>query len=137
MKLLIAIVNTDHLDELRDRLFEIGAPGLTVDSVMGIGKPLGQMRYSEQRGFIPKFFAKSRVEIVVEDERVDEVVEAIQEVCHSGRIGDGKIFVLPVDERYGSAPRNEGVTPSTEPAEPLPSGRGAAIPGPRPPLRSG
>jgi nitrogen regulatory protein P-II 1 len=56
------------------------------------------MRYSESRGFIPKFFAKSRVEIVLEDERVPEVVEAIRAVCSSGRIGDGKIFVLPVEE---------------------------------------
>lgn len=98
MKLIKAIINTDRLDELRDRLFELGAPGLTVDSVMGIGKPLGQMRYAEGRGFIPKFFAKSRVEIVLEDERVPEVVGAIQDVCRTGSTGDGKIFVLSVDE---------------------------------------
>jgi nitrogen regulatory protein P-II 1 len=98
VKLIQAIVNTDHLDALRDRLFEVGAPGLTVDSVIGIGKPLSQMRYSETRGFIPKFFAKSRVEIVLEDERVAEVVAAIQEVCRTGEFGDGKIFVLPVEE---------------------------------------
>ncbi len=98
MKLIKAVVNTDRLDELRDRLFELGAPGLTVDNVMGIGKPLSQMRYSESRGFVPKFFAKSRVEIVLEDERVAEVVDAIESVCRSGQIGDGKIFVLPVDE---------------------------------------
>jgi len=98
MKMIQAIVNTDRLDELRDRLFEIGAPGLTVDNVMGIGKPLGQMRYSDTRGFVPKFFAKSRVQIVAEDDRVDEIVEAVRTVCHTGQIGDGKIFVLPVDE---------------------------------------
>lgn len=98
MKLIKAVVNTDRLDELRDRMFEIGAPGLTVDSVMGIGKPLSQMRYSESRGFIPKFFAKSRVEIVLEDERVEEVVAAIRAVCATGHTGDGKVFVLPVDE---------------------------------------
>ncbi len=98
MKLIQAIVNTDHLDALRDRLFEVGAPGLTVDSVTGIGKPLSQLRYSETRGFIPKFFAKSRVEIVLEDERVAEVVEAIRKVCRTGEFGDGKIFVLPVEE---------------------------------------
>jgi nitrogen regulatory protein PII len=98
VKLIKAVVNTDRLDELRDRLFEIGAPGLTVDSVMGIGKPLGQMRYSESRGFVPKFFAKSRVEIVLEDQRVPEVVEAIRSVCNTGRIGAGKIFVLPVEQ---------------------------------------
>ena len=97
MKLIKTVVNTDRLDELRDRLFELGAPGITVDSVMGIGKPLGQMRYSEGRGFVPKFFAKSRVEIVVEDDRVEELLEAIQTVCRTGHIGDGKIFVLPVE----------------------------------------
>ncbi len=98
MKLIKAMVNTDHLDELRDRLFELGAPGLTVDSVMGIGKPLSQMRYAEGRGFVPKFFAKSRIEIVVEDDRVEEIVDAIRTVCHTGNIGDGKIFVLPVED---------------------------------------
>ena len=108
MKLIIAIVDTDHLDELRDRLFELGAPGLTVDGVMGIGKPLGQMRYSETRGFIPKFFAKSRAEIVVEDHRVDELVTVIQQVCRSGRIGDGKIFVLPVDRAIRIRTGEEG-----------------------------
>ena len=98
MKLIVAIVNTDHLDELRDRLFEVGAPGLTVDGVMGIGKPLSQMRYSEARGFIPKFFARSRVEIVVEDDKVEELCGVIREVCASGQIGDGKIFVMPVEQ---------------------------------------
>ncbi len=96
MKLIKAIVNTDRLDELRDRLFEIGAPGITVDSVIGIGKPLGQMRYSEQRGFVPRFFARSRIELVVEDARVGEILAAIQAVCRTGQPGDGKIFVLPV-----------------------------------------
>lgn len=98
MKLIKALVNTEKLDELRDRLIELGAPGLTVDGVTGIGKPLSQMRYSEMRGFVPKFFAKTRVEIVVEDERVAELVGAIREVCCTGQFGDGKIFVLPVDE---------------------------------------
>ena len=98
MKLIKAVVNTDRLDELRDRLFELGAPGVTVDNVMGIGKPLSQMRYSESLGFVPKFFAKSRVEIVLEDERVGEVVDAIQAVCKSDRFGDGKIFLLPVED---------------------------------------
>ncbi len=106
--MLIAIVNTDQLDELRDRLFEIGAPGLTVDGVMGIGKPLSQMRYSEARGFIPKFFARSRVEIVVEDDRVDEIAEVIQKVCRSGRIGDGKIFILPVERAIRIRTGEEG-----------------------------
>ena len=108
MKLLIAIVNTDHLDELRDRLFEVGAPGLTVDGVMGIGKPLSQMRYSEVRGFIPKFFARSRVEIVVGDDKVDEIAEVIQNVCRTGQIGDGKIFVLPVEQAIRIRTGEEG-----------------------------
>jgi nitrogen regulatory protein P-II 1 len=108
VKLVIAIVNTDHLDELRDRLFDIGAPGLTVDGIMGIGKPLSQMRYSEAKGFIPKFFARSRVEIVVEDERVDELAAVIQQVCRSGRTGDGKIFVLPVERAIRVRTGEEG-----------------------------
>jgi len=108
MKLLLAIINTDHLDELRDRLFELGAPGLTVDGVIGIGKPLSQMRYTEQRGFIPRFFARSRVEIVVEDSRVDELVGVIQQVCRTGHTGDGKIFVLPVEQAVRIRTGEEG-----------------------------
>lgn len=97
MKLIRAIVHTDRIDDLRQRLFEVGAPGMTVDNVMGIGKPLGHLRYTEDKGFIPKFFSNSSLEIVTEDERVDEICEIIQSICRTGNVGDGKIFISPVD----------------------------------------
>ena len=97
MKLIRAIVHTDRIDDLRQRLFEVGAPGMTVNNVMGIGKPLGHLRYTEDKGFIPKFFSNSCLEIVAEDERVEEICEIIQSICKTGNVGDGKIFILPVE----------------------------------------
>ncbi|PLX39954.1 MAG: transcriptional regulator [Deltaproteobacteria bacterium] len=97
LKLICAIVKTEKIDDLRQKLFEMGAPGITVQNVMGIGKPLGHLRYSESHGFVPKFFAGTRVEIVAEDEQVDEIVDTITSVCRTGEVGDGKVFVWPVE----------------------------------------
>ena len=97
MKLICAIIKTEKIDDLRQKLFEMSAPGITVQNVMVIGKPLGHLRYSESHGFVPKFFASTRVEIVAEDEQVEEIVNTITEICRTGKVGDGKIFVWPVD----------------------------------------
>ena len=99
MKMIIAYVNPEKLWELKKKLFEIRAPGLSVDNFMGIGKPLAKHReMMEKYGAIPKFFPKTRVEIVVTDDRVEEIIEAITEICRTGNPGDGKIFVLPVED---------------------------------------
>jgi nitrogen regulatory protein P-II 1 len=97
VKLIKAIVHIDMIDELRQKLFELGAPGVTLDNVTGIGKPLGHLRYSEDKGFTPKFSGNTRIELVVEDDRVDEICDAIVAVCRTGNVGDGKIFILPVE----------------------------------------
>jgi nitrogen regulatory protein PII len=99
MKLVLAFVNPEKLWELKKRLFEIKAPGISVDQVMGIGKPLARMAdMMERHGAIPKFFPKIRVEVVVPDDHVEGVLQAIREVCYTGNPGDGKVFVLPVDD---------------------------------------
>ncbi len=99
MKMIVAYVNPEKLWELKKRLFEIGAPGMSVDNFMGIGKPM--MKYKElmeKHGAIPKFFPKTRVEVVCTDDRVDEIVDVIIDVCRTKHPGDGKIFVLPVED---------------------------------------
>ena len=98
MKLIKAIVHIDIVEDLRLKLFELGAPGVTLDNVTGIGKPLGHLSYSEAKGFTPKFSGNTRIEIVVDDERVDEICQTIVAVCRTGNVGDGKIFVLPVEK---------------------------------------
>ncbi len=99
MKMIIAYVNPEKLWELKKRLFEIRAPGMSVDNFMGIGKPLAKHReMMEKYGAIPKFFPKTRVEIVAPDDMVEGIINAIVDVCRTGHPGDGKIFVLPVDD---------------------------------------
>lgn len=99
MKMVVAYVNPEKLWELKKKLFEIGAPGMSVDNFMGIGKPLHQYREAmEKHGAIPKFFPKTRVEVVCEDEMVDKIISAIVTTCKTGNYGDGKIFVLPVED---------------------------------------
>ena len=99
MKLVLAFVNPEKLWELKKRLFEIKTPGISVDQVMGIGKPLARMAdMMERHGAIPKFFPKIRVEVVVPDDKVEEVLQAVRDVCYTGNPGDGKVFVLPVED---------------------------------------
>ncbi len=99
MKLVLAFVNPEKIWELKKRLFEIHTPGISVDQVMGIGKPLARMaEMMERHGAIPKFFPKMRIEMVVPDEMIEEVLSTIQKVCYTGNSGDGKVFVLPVEE---------------------------------------
>ena len=99
MKMVVAYVNPEKLWELKKRLFEMGAPGMSVDNFMGIGKPMMKYKeFMEKHGAIPKFFPKTRVEVVCFDHMVDEVITAIVSVCKTGHPGDGKIFVLPVED---------------------------------------
>jgi len=99
MKLLLSFVNPEKLWELKEKMFEFQTPGMSVDQVMGIGKPLARMAEMIGRhGSIPQFFPKMRVELVVPDDKVGEVVKAIREVCYTGNPGDGKIFILPVED---------------------------------------
>jgi nitrogen regulatory protein P-II 1 len=99
MKLILAFISPEKLWEFKKKMFEIKTPGMSVDQVLGIGKPLARVAdMIERHGAIPKFFPKMRVELVVSDEKVTEVLKAIREVCYTGNPGDGKVFVLPVEE---------------------------------------
>ena len=97
MKLIIAIVKPFKLDEVRQKLADIGVSGITISEVKGYGRQKGQTEvYRGSEDELP-FMPKIRMEIVVDDDMVDPVSEAIVEAAKTGQIGDGKIFILSVD----------------------------------------
>lgn len=100
MKQIRLFTRHENLNGIREKLFHVGAPGLSVVEAQGIGKPLGQMS-SEDDGRptpLPNFKKMACVEVVCEDEQVDELVDTLIEICHTGSQGDGKIFVTDVGE---------------------------------------
>ena len=98
MKKIEAIVKPFKLDDVKDRLRDIGVTGMTVYEVKGFGRTGGKTEVYRGSSYVVDFVPKARVEVVVRDSMVGEVVEAIIGVAKTGKIGDGKIFVTPVDE---------------------------------------
>ena len=98
MKKIEAIIKPFKLDDVKDRLREIGVQGMTVYEVKGFGRTGGKKEVYRGSAYVVDFVPKVRVEIVVKDDIVRDVVEAILAVARTGRIGDGKIFVTPVEE---------------------------------------
>ncbi|WP_114392313.1 P-II family nitrogen regulator [Oleisolibacter albus] len=96
MKLVMAIIKPFKLDEVREALTALGIQGLTVSEVKGFGRQKGQTEIYRGAEYSVSFLPKVKVEVAVADEQVDGVVEAIQKAANTGRIGDGKIFVLDV-----------------------------------------
>ncbi|MDX1763787.1 MAG: P-II family nitrogen regulator [bacterium] len=98
MKKVEAIIKPFKLEEVKDALNEIGIQGITVSEVKGFGRQKGHTELYRGAEYVVDFLPKIKIEIVVEDDRVLQVVECIKETAHTGRIGDGKIFVVPVEE---------------------------------------
>ena len=98
MKQIVAIIKPFKLDEVREGLSEIGISGLTVTEVRGFGRQKGHTELYRGAEYVVDFLPKVRLEVVVQDSRVDEVLESIIKSARTGKIGDGKIFVLPVDQ---------------------------------------
>ncbi|HCI45916.1 MAG TPA: P-II family nitrogen regulator [Rhodospirillaceae bacterium] len=96
MKLIYAIIKPFKLDDVREALTALGVEGLTVSEVKGFGRQKGQTEIYRGAEYSVSFLPKVKLEIVVTDELVDQAVEAIQKAANTGRIGDGKIFVLDV-----------------------------------------
>jgi nitrogen regulatory protein P-II 1 len=98
MKKVLAIIKPFKLDDVKDRLRSIGVQGMTVGEVKGFGRTGGKTEVYRGAAYAVDFVPKIRVEIVVKDEMVREVVDAIILTAKTGQIGDGKIFIEPVDE---------------------------------------
>ena len=98
MKKVEAIIKPFKLDEVKDALAEIGVHGMTVTEVKGFGRTGGKKEVYRGSAYVVDFVPKVKLEIIVTDDHVRQVVAAITEAARTGRIGDGKIFVTPVDE---------------------------------------
>ncbi|HUZ31802.1 MAG TPA: P-II family nitrogen regulator [Xanthobacteraceae bacterium] len=97
MKLVIAVIKPFKLEEVRDALTAVGVHGMTVTEVKGYGRQKGHMEIYRGSEYAVNFLPKVRIEIAVSSEMVDRVVEAISVAAKTGQIGDGKIFVAPIE----------------------------------------
>jgi nitrogen regulatory protein P-II 1 len=98
MKLVEAIVKPFKLDEVKDALNAIGIEGITVSEVKGFGRQKGHTELYRGAEYVVDFIPKVKLEVAVSDDLVAKVVEAIQNSAKTGRIGDGKIFIIPLEE---------------------------------------
>jgi len=98
MKLVEAIIKPFKLDEVKDALNEIGIEGLTVCEVKGFGRQKGHTELYRGAEYLVDFIPKVKIEVVISDEFVPRVIQTIQDAARTGRIGDGKIFVLPLED---------------------------------------
>jgi nitrogen regulatory protein P-II 1 len=98
MKLIIAIIKPFKLEEVKTALSEIGVEGMTVTEVKGFGRQKGHTEIYRGSEYTVDFLPKVKVEIVVADSIVGKVIEAIVKAAKTGKIGDGKVFVVPVEE---------------------------------------
>ena len=94
MKKVEAIIKPFKLDEVKDKLNEIGIKGITVSEVKGFGRQKGHTELYRGAEYVVDFLPKIKLEIVIDDTQLDEVIDAIMKAAQTGRIGDGKIFVL-------------------------------------------
>ncbi|MCK4944906.1 MAG: P-II family nitrogen regulator [Alphaproteobacteria bacterium] len=97
MKKIEAIIKPFKFDEVKEALHEVGVQGMTVMEVRGFGRQKGHTELYRGAEYVVDFLPKIKIEVVVENEQVDDVIEVIQNAASTGRIGDGKIFILPVE----------------------------------------
>ena len=97
MKLITAIIKPFKLDEVRDALLKIGVHGMTITEVKGYGRQKGHTEIYRGAEYAINFLPKIRVEVAVSSEQADEVVSVLGAAARTGKIGDGKIFVTPID----------------------------------------
>ena len=98
MKKIEAIIKPFKLDEVKEALNDLGIKGLTVTEAKGFGRQKGHTELYRGAEYVVDFLPKVKIEVVLEDAMVDRAVESIMQAAKTGRIGDGKIFVTPVDE---------------------------------------
>ena len=98
MKKIEAIIKPFKLDDVREALTELGVTGMTVSEVKGFGRQRGHTEVYRGAEYAVDFLPKVKIEVVLPEDQIERTVEAIIEAARSGKIGDGKIFVLPVEE---------------------------------------
>ncbi|MDA0306362.1 MAG: P-II family nitrogen regulator [Proteobacteria bacterium] len=98
MKKIEAIIKPFKLDEVKDALHEVGLKGITVIEAKGFGRQKGHTELYRGAEYVVDFLPKVKIELIIEDDMLERAVEAIQQAAHTGRIGDGKIFISSVEE---------------------------------------
>jgi nitrogen regulatory protein P-II 2 len=98
MKLVIAVIKPFKLDEVRDALTRIGVHGMTVAEVKGYGRQKGHMEIYRGAEYAVNFLPKVRIEVAIASEQLEQVMDAIAAAARTGQIGDGKIFVTPLEQ---------------------------------------
>ena len=98
MKLIVSVIKPFRLEEVRDALTQVGVQGLMVSEVKGYGRQSGHTEIYRGAEYVVNFVPKNRLEIVTPDDQVDAIVDTIANTARTGKIGDGKIFVLNVEQ---------------------------------------
>ena len=98
MKLITAIIKPFKLDDVREALSEIGVQGITVTEVKGFGRQKGHTELYRGAEYVVDFLPKVKIDVAVADDMMDQVIESISKAANTGKIGDGKIFILPLEQ---------------------------------------
>lgn len=98
MKLVTAIIKPFKLDDVREALSEVGVQGITVTEVKGFGRQKGHTELYRGAEYVVDFLPKIKLEIAIDDEEVDTVIDAVSRAASTGKIGDGKIFISPLEQ---------------------------------------
>ncbi len=98
MKKIEAIIKPFKLDEVKEALHEVGVSGITVVEARGFGRQKGHTELYRGAEYVVDFVPKIKLEVVIDDAQLEAAIEAIQNAAHTGRIGDGKIFVIPIED---------------------------------------
>lgn len=98
MKLITAIIKPFKLDEVREALSEIGVAGITVTEVKGFGRQKGHTELYRGAEYVVDFLPKVKIEVAIGDDKLESAIEAITKSAHTGKIGDGKVFVTSLDQ---------------------------------------
>ena len=98
MKKIEAIIKPFKLEDVKDAILKLGVSGMTITEVKGFGRQKGHKEIYRGAEYVVDFLPKTKIEVVVPTERVSRVIDAIKENAYTGQIGDGKIFVLPVEK---------------------------------------
>ena len=108
MKMVQAIIKPFKLDDVREALTEIGVTGMTATEVKGFGRQKGHTELYRGAEYVVDFLPKIKLEIVINDDKVDAVIEAVLKAAQTGKIGDGKVFVLDVEQAIRIRTGEEG-----------------------------